>query len=107
MRQNYTKKGIILEIIKACGFWAKFAGFMLKKDANYGLLFENCRSVHTFFMRFNLDIAFFDKNNRLIAVKRNVKPWRIVLPVKEAVSILEVSAAKCYNFNDFFKLKRH
>lgn len=90
-----------IKIVKACGFWRRFTGFMFQKSADYVMLFENCTSVHTFFMRFNLDIAFLDKNNKVVAVKKNVKPWRVVMPVKNAVSIVEVPAGKCYNFNDF------
>jgi uncharacterized membrane protein (UPF0127 family) len=63
---------------------------MLIKQADYAILFTNCSSVHTFFMRFNLDIVFLDKNGIVVGFKRNIKPWRIVLPVKKAVDILEI-----------------
>ncbi|MDR2191767.1 MAG: DUF192 domain-containing protein [Endomicrobium sp.] len=79
-----------MKIVKAERFLLRFLGFMFKKPSDYALLFENCKSVHTFFMRFNLDIVFLDKSGRVIKTKKNVKPWRIVLPVKNAVSILEI-----------------
>jgi len=79
-----------IKIKKAEGFWLRFAGFMLKRSPDYALLFQNCSSVHTFFMRFNLTLVFLDKNYRIVSVKSNVKPWRIVLPVKNACSILEI-----------------
>ncbi|MDR1696137.1 MAG: DUF192 domain-containing protein [Endomicrobium sp.] len=79
-----------IKIIKAGNFWRKFCGFMLKKDAGCGLLFENCACVHTFFMRFDIDVLFLDKNGKTVQIKENVKPWRIVMPVKGAVSILEI-----------------
>ena len=82
-----------LKIIKNRGFWQKFSGFMLKKSAGYALLFENCSSVHTFFMRFKIDIVFLDKDGNILSVKKNVKPWRIVLPVKRAYSILEIPSS--------------
>jgi uncharacterized membrane protein (UPF0127 family) len=81
---------INIEIKVAETFFSKFLGFMLKKNANYALLFENCRSIHTFFMRFNLDILFLDKENKVIKVVRNVKPFRVVLPIKNSFSILEI-----------------
>ncbi|MDR1941825.1 MAG: DUF192 domain-containing protein [Endomicrobium sp.] len=77
-------------IKKADSFFKKFAGFMLKRRPDYAILFENCSRVHTFFMRFNLDILFLDSKGAVAAIKKNVKPWRIVLPVKNAVSILEI-----------------
>jgi uncharacterized membrane protein (UPF0127 family) len=79
-----------LEIKEATGFFGRFSGFMLKKQCNYALLFTGCTSVHTFFMLFDLDIVFLDKSGQIIHIKRKVKPWRIVLPVRGAVDILEI-----------------
>ena len=79
-----------IKIIKAGSFWQRFRGFMMKKSADYALLFENCSSVHTFFMRFDIDVLFIDKNGKALKIKENIKPWRIVMPVKGAVSILEI-----------------
>ncbi|MDR2067195.1 MAG: DUF192 domain-containing protein [Endomicrobium sp.] len=81
---------INIEIKVAETFFSKFLGFMFKKNVNYALLFKNCRSIHTFFMRFNLDIVFLDKENKVIKVVRNVKPFRVVLPIKNSFSILEI-----------------
>ena len=83
-------KNFAVTMRQAVGFWERFAGFMLKKSARYALLFENCASIHTFFMRFNIDVVYLDKDKRIVAIKRNVKPWRVLLPVKSAVSIAEI-----------------
>ena len=100
-----------IKIVKAKGFWLRFAGFMLKREPEYALFFQDCSSVHTFFMRFNLTLIFLDKNYEIVAVKSDVKPWRIVLPVKNAVSILEMPSKispksaenlkKSLNFTEF------
>jgi uncharacterized membrane protein (UPF0127 family) len=81
---------INIEIKVVETFFSKFLGFMFKKNVKYALLFKNCRSIHTFFMRFNLDIVFLDKENKVIKVVRNVKPFRVVLPIKNSFSILEI-----------------
>ncbi len=78
------------DVKKADSLWVRFAGFMLKKGASHAIFFENCRSVHTFFMRFTIDIVFLDKKNKILAVREKVKPWRVVLPVKNTQSILEI-----------------
>ena len=100
-----------IKIKKTEGFWQKFSGFMLRREPDYALLFQNCTSVHTFFMRFNLTLVFLDKNYKILAVKNNVKPLRIVLPVKNAVAILEIPSKispkntenlkKSLNFSEF------
>ncbi|MDR0724198.1 MAG: DUF192 domain-containing protein [Endomicrobium sp.] len=81
---------INIEIKTAKTFLSRFLGFMFKRNANYALLFKNCRSVHTFFMRFNIDVVFLDKENKIVKVVKNVEPFRIVLPIKNSFSILEV-----------------
>ncbi|MDR2395916.1 MAG: DUF192 domain-containing protein [Endomicrobium sp.] len=81
---------INIEIKVAKTFFSKFLGFMFKKDANYALLFKNCKSIHTFFMRFNLDIIFLDKENKVVKIVKNIRPFRIILPVKNSFSILEI-----------------
>jgi uncharacterized membrane protein (UPF0127 family) len=81
---------INIEIKVAKTFFNRFLGFMFKKNANYALLFKNCRSVHTFFIRFNIDVVFLDKENKVIKIVKNLKPFRIVLPIKNSFSILEI-----------------
>jgi uncharacterized membrane protein (UPF0127 family) len=79
-----------LKIVKAETFLQRFLGFMLKRECNYAILFTKCHCVHTFFMLFDLDIVFLDKDGKIVKIKEKVKPFRIVLPVKGAVDILEI-----------------
>ncbi|AKL97820.1 DUF192 domain-containing protein [Endomicrobium proavitum] len=79
-----------LKILQAKTFLERFCGFMFKENAGYALFFKNCTSVHTFFMKFNINVVFLNKKNEIISIKKNVRPWRLVLPVKNAVSILEI-----------------
>jgi uncharacterized protein len=45
--------------------------------AGPGLLIPRCRSVHTFGMRFPLDLLFLDAEGRVIALRRAVPPCRV------------------------------
>jgi len=45
--------------------------------AGSGLVIAPCSSVHTFFMRFAIDIIFAARDGRVIKVRRRVAPWRI------------------------------
>ncbi|MCL2144942.1 MAG: DUF192 domain-containing protein [Endomicrobia bacterium] len=78
-----------IKIAEAKTFKDKFLGFMFKKTADYGILFEKCNSIHTFFMRFNIDVIFMDKNKTVIKEVRNLKPWRIAVCL-EAHYVLEI-----------------
>jgi uncharacterized membrane protein (UPF0127 family) len=79
-----------IKIITAKSFAARFIGFMFKKPKNYAIVFNNCKSVHTFFMRFNLDIIYLNRDNEIVKIIKEVKPYRFTLPCKNAVSILEI-----------------
>ena len=79
-----------IKIILANTFYKRFKGLMLKKDFKDGLLFTNLTdsSIHTLFMRFEIDIYFLDEN-RTIFEKTSLKPWKFYKPKKQAKFILE------------------
>lgn len=56
-----------------------------------GLWIVPCESVHTFAMRFSLDLVYLDRQHRIRKVRRNVPPWRISACLT-AHSILELAA---------------
>jgi uncharacterized membrane protein (UPF0127 family) len=56
-----------------------------------GLWIVPCESVHTFFMKFPIDLVYLDRKNRIKKVVRNVVPWR-VSACFSAHSILELPA---------------
>jgi uncharacterized protein len=58
----------------------------------YALRLEGCRSVHTFGMRFALDLVWLGPGDKVLRVDRAVGPWR-VRSCRRAVAILEVPCA--------------
>ena len=54
-----------------------------------GLLLDRCYGIHTFGMRFPIDVVFLDKELRVIRVVTALPPWRSCL-VKHAVYVLEL-----------------
>ena len=41
------------------------------------LIIAPCNAIHTFFMRFKIDLVFADQNGRVKKVYRTVRPWQI------------------------------
>ncbi|XQF90274.1 DUF192 domain-containing protein [Pseudoalteromonas espejiana] len=41
---------------------------------NEGMLIEPCDSVHTMWMRYDLDIIYIDKNNQIVKIIQKLKP---------------------------------
>jgi uncharacterized protein len=48
--------------------------------------------IHTFFMRFPIDIVFMDRDHRIVRIIANVPPWRLTAPVFGARAVLEIEA---------------
>ena len=44
-----------------------------------GLLIRPASSVHTFFMRFAIDVVFLDRSGVVVKLASNVRPWRVAL----------------------------
>ena len=67
-----------LEIKKANTFKEKLMGLMFKKNINYGLLIPNCKSIHTFNMKCNIDVLLLDSNYKVLMINRNVTKNKII-----------------------------
>jgi uncharacterized protein len=57
-----------------------------------GLWIVPCNSIHSFWMKFEFDAIFLDKNLRVVHLVSAMKPWRISKLVFGAHSVLEVPA---------------
>ena len=65
-------------IKKAKSFFSRFMGLMGKKDFNYGLFLKKTNSVHTFFMKENIDIIGLNNNNEVIYKAQNIPKNQII-----------------------------
>lgn len=79
-----------LKIRKAKSFKDRFLGLMFKKNITYGLLFNNCRSIHTFFMKEQIDVIATDEKDNIIKEYKDVKPWKILIAPKGTKKIYEL-----------------
>lgn len=65
---------------------------MGKKNIQYGMLFPACNSIHTFFMKEEIDVVGLNQNNEVIFIERNCQKNKIIqihTPIKKT-SILEL-----------------
>jgi len=78
----------------AAGFRARLLGlaFLGCGEAGPGLLIPRCSSVHTFGMRFPLDLFFLDESGAPVVIRRRV-PARRLVSARNAASVLEVPSA--------------
>ena len=63
-------------------FKKKLIGLMGKKNIQKGLFFPKTHSIHTFFMKEDIDIIMIDKNNNIVYYKKNLKRNKIIIKRK-------------------------
>ena len=80
----------------AKSMWARFWGLMGRRSlpVSHGLLISPCSSVHTFFMRFQIDVIFVDRAGSVVKIVPAMKPWRTALGGSGAHSVLELNAGE-------------
>ena len=79
--------------VVAESFAARLRGLLGRRalQAGEGMLIRRESSVHTFFMRFAIDVVFLDADSRVLRVDANVGPWRLKA-CRGARSVLELAA---------------
>ena len=78
--RNVTRGTVLGEAIDIADTSAKRTTGLLKHTelrAGEGLWIVPCEGVHTFFMKFALDLVYIDKKNLVRKVVRDVRPWRV------------------------------
>lgn len=96
MKLIYKNKEI--ELIECKTFISRLKGFMFKKNITNALLFNNCNSIHTFFMKENIDIIMCDKDNNILYYYQNLSKNKIILPKKKVKKVIETP-------NNYFNIK--
>jgi uncharacterized protein len=59
-----------------------------------GILLRPASSVHTFFMRFPIDVVFLDGDLRVVEIAADLRPWRAA-GKRGARAVLELPAGEC------------
>jgi uncharacterized membrane protein (UPF0127 family) len=86
---------------------ARLAGLALipRLDSDEALVIPHCTSVHTFGMRFPIDVVFVDRDWLPIYIEYGVRPRR-VLRSRFARSVIEVAAGEAGRLADGLRLER-
>jgi len=78
--ENFSKKTILAKNVTIAGnIFQRLKGLLGTKSLsqNYALIIKPCSSVHTYFMQYNIDVAFVDKDNKIIAMVHDLAPFKI------------------------------
>jgi len=82
-----------VRVTVARSFMSRLVGLLGRRalGADQGLLLLPCNNVHTFFMRFAIDVVFIDREGLVLAVVPQLGPWRVAA-ARRAHACLELAA---------------
>ena len=63
-----------------------------------GILLVPCNSIHTYFMRFSIDILFLDRFQKVLKIVENLQPYRFATCLK-AFQTVEIPAGTVGKLN--------
>jgi uncharacterized protein len=92
--QNETRHSVLAELADVADTSAKRRKGLLGRDSlptGHGLWIVPCESVHTYGMRFPIDVLYLDRKKRVRKLRRAMLPWRLSLCLS-AHSVLELPA---------------
>ena len=92
--RNRTRKTVLAQAADVADSSAKRRTGLLKHERlepGEGLWIVPCESVHTFFMKFPIDLVYLDKRRKVKKVRHAVPAWRLSACLS-AHSVLELPA---------------
>jgi uncharacterized membrane protein (UPF0127 family) len=89
---------VLASLEVASGRLAKGRGLLGRDSLEGAMLIEGRRSIHTFTLGFELDVAFLDADHTVVRTLRLARN-RVTLPVWQARSILEAEAGAFGRWN--------
>lgn len=90
---NKSNNSVLADnVIVADTFFYRLKGLMFKRtfEDNSAIVLYPCNSIHTFFMKFSLDVIFLSNDYKVIYLMKNIGPRRISPIVKNAKIVLEL-----------------
>lgn len=91
-----AKDGAVIshKMVTATNTFSRMLGLMFSEklpDCD-GFLISPCNSIHTFFMRYSLDVLFLDKNFKIVKVIYDLTPWKMTWIYFKSRHVLEMKA---------------
>lgn len=98
--RNASGQLIARQVLEARSFFARGKGLLGRSslDEDSVMWIVPCNNIHTWFMKFPLDVVFVDRELFVKAIFQDLTPFRIVWPVWKAHSVFEFSAGKLKSF---------
>jgi uncharacterized membrane protein (UPF0127 family) len=94
---NKTRAAVLAENVELAITWfARLRGLLSKTKLpqRQCLVLHPCNSIHTCFMKFNIDVLFVKESGEIVHQMENVSPYRFSPVIKEARFVIELPAGE-------------
>lgn len=92
---NISRNIVVAQCIEVAAKWLpRFIGLMGRTELlpNHCLVLYPCNSIHTCFMKFNIDVLFVNEEGLIIHIAENMPPFRFSPIIRGARFVLELPA---------------
>ena len=92
---NRTRQAYLAtQLSLAATHWSRLRGLMCTEAGSFhagqGLWVVPSRGVHTFAMRFPIDVVYLDEHKNVVHLEQDLKPWRVAAVRRQAASVIEL-----------------
>jgi hypothetical protein len=91
---NRSRGRLVADKVERADDFASRSRGLLGKDglgAGEGMYIVPCAMIHTFFMKFPIDVVFLDRGLKAVRVIENLRPWRMSPWAWGADGVLELA----------------
>ncbi len=86
-------------------FIKRLKGLMLKKEPIKEIyLFPKCSSIHTYFMKQNIDVCILNKDYKVVYKKDSLKPKKVLIKKGYYTLEMPLNTVKNIKINDIIKI---
>ena len=92
---------LALTVLRATHGWERMRGLLGHRQLppNQAMFLAPGASIHTWFMRFSIDLVFVDRPLSITRIIPNVPPWRMAFGGRNAWGVLEMAAGAADAFS--------
>ncbi|MBZ9635402.1 DUF192 domain-containing protein [Clostridium sp. FP1] len=91
----------IINVFVADSYTKRLFGYMFREKPHHdAIMLTPCNGIHTFFMKFNIDVLFLNEDMQVIIKIENLRPGQIVAKVMGSKIVIESKAGVFNNIKE-------
>lgn len=79
-------------VVLADRWWRRLRGLMGRRHwpADHAMVITPCTSIHTWFVRFPIDVIYLDAQGSVLRVVEDLRPWRMSFGPRRTACVVEL-----------------